>query len=192
MYLFEPDIKMPHSDFQLLVACNNAKRNWLHKQTFYKLKAELLDKYADHVCFDKQLIEIKCDVCFGTGSFSATRRCYRCTGGIYDHRTYYLKRYVLNGMQFHKPVPITEVTGPIKDTLLGYVNHDSPEIEPGFAYVCLLKKYKPAEFTEHLRQFRKAFTKSDMKRWGEVAAKSNDIIEALAIWYGVTVDDLPF
>lgn len=190
MCLFEPDIKMPHSDFALFRACNNADRLWMYKQSFYQLKNELLEKYADHAGYDKQEVEYKCDACRGTGWYNMDRRCYRCLDGVYSVRVYYLKRYVLNGQLFHRPVD--RVDGPINKTIKGLVEHSAPEINPGFAYACLLKKYKQDEFYAHLRRLRGTFTRADWKKWGEIAARSGNIIAALQEWYGVEVDELPF
>jgi hypothetical protein len=192
-YLFEPEIKMPHSDFRLFVACNNADRDWVYKQSFYKLKNELLEKYADAAGYDRQIVKHVCNVCRGTGWYSTDARCRRCIDGVYAEYSYILKRYALNGQLFHRPVERAD--GPIVEVIKGIIKHNTPDVRPGFAYACLLKKYKPADFNEHLRLFRSRFTKSDWKKWGEIAAKSDNIITALATWHEVAVevtDDLPF
>jgi len=195
--LFEPVMALPAGDFDMFKACNDAPRNWTYKQQFYTVKNQMLLAYAAPAGFDKQIIKQSCWTCNGTGWYTSDSRCRSCYGdGVYQIRTYWLKRFVLNGELFHRPVEAAEVDGRIMNVINGLVHHDTPSVEPNFAYAHILKKYSPMEFPDFLREFRRRFDKADMKRWGEISAainrKGGGIMDALQEWYGVKFDDLPF
>lgn len=208
--LFEPEITIPHSDLRLLVACNNAPSNWLYKKAFYQLKNVILEKYAEANGHDLQVIKVKCHSCDGTGWYYSNTECHNCYKGLYDTVHIALKRYILNGLLFYKPMgKVHRETGKLyihgtymtfgepltfTQTIQGLVTHDIPDTDWNYAYVCLLYKYSRVEYTTYLRQFSKSLNSYDRKRWGECAKNSSNIFECFAIWYGLTpvVDDLTF
>jgi hypothetical protein len=199
--LFEPEITLPASDKFLFDVCNNASNHWELKQDFYKLKAEMLQKYATKAGIAKQKIKKECNSCDGTGFYQRGVSCMRCSNGIYEVRTYYLQRWVMNGDLYFVPVTYNpENMGGIVQEFEGYVSdwvEPVKGVNPFFAYAALTSKHNKFMFQDFLHLFKNSLSKSDWKKWGEICKGKANFIESLATWYGMelqkdTVDDLPF
>ena len=101
---FKENADIPESHLHAFIVCNSAGKYWRHQRAFYKLKNEMLEKYG-HACdYDLQVIKKECYTCGGSGMYSETARCHNCDNGIYAIRKYVLKRYLLNGAIFHRPL----------------------------------------------------------------------------------------
>lgn len=194
--LFEPEITFPPSDKFLFDVCNSAPNHWNYKQSFYHLKQVILSKYAVQVGIARQIIDVKCSSCNGTGVFQRGVSCMRCDRGIYQRRTYFLRKYVMNGKGYYVPICYEASLGGITEEIKGYIVHDPIEgVHPNFAYAALMYKYDSQVFHMFIIQFQNKLSKYDWKKWGEISQGKANFIEALAAWYEVnlqTQDDLPF
>lgn len=196
--LFEPEVTLPTSDKFLFDVCNNASNSWQLKQEFFKLKAEILQRYATKAGIAKQIIKKECNTCDGTGWYLTTTRCRNCNGGVYQTRTYYLQRWVMNGDTYFVPVNDPTTMGPILQEFEGTVDHEPVKgVDPFFAYAALTSKYNRFMFDDFLHLFKSYLTKTGWKKWGEISKGKKSVIHALAEWYVVDlqndlVDDLPF
>jgi len=115
---------------------NNANTgNYRDKQLFYaEIKYPVLEKYAEKCGWDKQIIERKCHSCSGTGVYKhynyefgqryliGEEKCWNCSKGIYSKNTFYLKRYILNGVLYHIP-QFNNPHEPIINTINGIISH---------------------------------------------------------------------
>ena len=196
MSLFVQEVNMLPEDFRLFKACNNGRKCWSLEQEFYAIKDVLLERYATKAGYAVQTIERYCGTCGGSGWCNYDTKCYDCTDGVSYTNKYYLKRYVLNGELFYKPVD--SIDGLVVEEIRGYVPRPEPEVIPELAYAILLHKYFPEKmegYLHHFKQHQLIFS-SDWKRWGEIAHGAKDIREALILWFNSSVcatkDDLPF
>ncbi len=197
--LFEPEITFLASDKLLLDVCNDAHNYWMQKQDFYKLKVKILDKYATKAGIAKQKIKKECYTCDGTGYYHTGDTCYNCTKGIFEIRTYYLQRWVMNGSAYYVPIIYRPATdGPVIDEFEGTIYHEPHKtIQPDFAYAALTCKYDKDAFHKFIIQFQNKLTKLEWKSWGEMSQGKANFIEAFAAWCGLDLqkentDDLPF
>lgn len=196
--LFEPEVTLPPSDKFLFDVCNNANRHWQLKQEFFKLKVEILQKYATKAGIAKQTIKKECYTCDGTGYFRTGALCYNCTKGVYEARTYYLQRWVMNGYLYFVPLLSNPTMCPVVQEFEGTVVHEPIiGVSPFFAYAALTSKYNRFMFDGFLQMFKSSLSNSGWRKWGEISKGKANFIEAIAEWYGMelqkdTVDDLPF
>lgn len=198
--LFEPEVTLPVSDKLLFDVCNNASNSWQLKQDFFKLKAEMLERYATKAGIARQKIKKECYTCDGTGYYHTGDSCYNCTKGIYQTRTYYLQRWVMNGDLYFVPLLSNPTMCPIVQEFEGYVSdwvEPVKGIDPNFAYAAFTSKYDKQRFYDFLHLFKNNLTQAGWKKWGEISKGKKSVIHALAEWYVVelqndSVDDLPF
>ena len=110
--------------------------NYTDKQLFYtEIKPVVLEKYASKAGWDKQTIIIKCNSCSGTGIYYNKVKCWNCNNGVYAIRTFYLKRYILNGIIYH--IPQTEnPKEPVINDIKGRIEHE--KTNPGDAFISFL------------------------------------------------------
>ena len=151
-----------HSFFQgqLLIANRGARALGEQTQSFYKLKTELLKRFAVLDGWDHQLVVKICWNCNGTGEEpyeldyinDEPVTCNRCYGdGEYKRVEWCLLRYRLGQAIFHCPVPISEAPAGSPRTQVGYLRSDQSSVRPEeatAAYLCLLLRYRPKMLLE--------------------------------------------
>ncbi len=83
------------------------------REFFYPLKDKVLRKYGRFEGYDRQVLSYPCWRCHGTGVLSdlwgsAGAACTKCGGdGIWETRTYFLERWLLEERVFHIPTTLT-------------------------------------------------------------------------------------
>lgn len=158
------DIPQPH--FYALSVCNSAGA-WAYRGSFYELKNELLQKYGHEADYDLQHIVKKCHSCDGNGNHT-WGQCWNCDKGVYQRKDVVLKRYLLNGAVFHKPMGelvgnrlkifngyyegeydgmdypsfrFEPFDGKIVAVITGLIKHEPMKLHPIWAYYYLLWHY---------------------------------------------------
>lgn len=166
---FTENADIPESHLYAFRVCNSAGE-WAYKSSFYKLKNELLLKYAHEADYDLQHIVKTCHSCDGKGNHHTGSQCYRCDKGVYARKKVILKRWILNGAVFHQPVgelvdgtknlkifsgyyedeyngedypafKYETFTGRIVSEILGYIKHEPIGLHPIWAFYYLLWNY---------------------------------------------------
>lgn len=171
--LFKDNTDIPEAHFHAFKACNSASL-WHYKQSFYRLKNEILQKYGHEADYDLQIIKKQCYFCNGTGKFKLAGKlpetCWSCNGsGIYQTKKVVLKRWLLNGEVFHNPVGdlyfgddnlkifdgyedgypkfrYEKFRGKIVNQIEGVIKHEPVKLNITWAFYYLLWNYKREYF----------------------------------------------
>lgn len=144
---------LPRKDLEALRLANAGA--YACKRDFYRLKDRILEQYGDPDGYDLQIIEDLCFNCNGDG-------CWRCDKGVWDRRTFYLLRYHVGGLVFHKPErflpPQYDRQEDLRETIKGRIRHD--EVDHRLAQRAafrLMRKYHPALWLRvHKSRLRRA------------------------------------
>ena len=156
---------LPERHFRWFVLANSGAYSL--KQTFYRLKANLLVEYGVQDGSDLQVIEKRCHACGGSGIWSCgswnSEECYDCDGtGIYDTRRVHLQRWLLNGRIFHCPDGLKRADVAYRTTFTGLVTHDYvPASSARKAALRLLGIYRP----KYLREIASRCTRRRLGAW---------------------------
>lgn len=169
---FKENMDIPESHLYALRVCNSGGA-WAYKQSFYKLKNEILEKYGHEADYDLQTIKKKCYTCNGTGRHHSGNACWNCTNGVYSTKKVVLKRYLINGAIFHNPVGelfagklkifdgyyeseysceeypkfrSEDFNGKIVGEISGIIKHEAMNLHPIWAYYYLLWNYNREKF----------------------------------------------
>lgn len=178
---FKENADIPEAHFHAFRVCNSAGA-WHYKQSFYRLKNEILQKYGHEADYDLQVIKKPCYSCNGTGKFKSdwkmTETCWSCNGsGIYQTKKVVLKRWVLNGAIFHQPIGdlylwddnlkvfdgyedgygypkfrYEKFTGKIVNQIDGKIKHEPMELNTTWAFYYLLWNYNREYFFKCISQ----------------------------------------
>jgi len=141
------------------------------KQLFYQhVKNIILEKHADFIGYDLQIIEHKCWSCGGTGVWKKywyegnaryllkEEKCWNCKNGIYQIKKISLKRYILNGSVYHIPCDESMIDKePVQNIIQGIVKHDVVDLKEAFeSFLILLWVYNRTEFYYHVKNVLKS------------------------------------
>ncbi len=168
---FKENVDIPEAHFYAFMVCNSAAA-WHHKQSFYRLKNEILQKHGHESAYDLQTIKKTCYSCDGKGIFKCDWKlpetCWSCLGdGVYQKKQVVLKRWVLNGAIFHEPIgelyinqlkvfngyedgyPVFKYepfNGKIVSEINGLIKHEPLELNPTWSFYYLLWNYNRERF----------------------------------------------
>ena len=168
--------------------------NYRYKQSFYSdIKNPVLEKYAEFIGYEMQVIEYPCNSCDGDGKFKhyhyedgrryliKTEPCWHCTNGIYQIRKFTLKKYVLNGVIYHIPGDFNPYVRHLSTVIKGRIEHEPVDSSEALnAYLILLWWYNKRVFYYRMKTYLELRIKSVSELVQKLVRKDN------------TNDDLPF
>jgi len=215
---FKENADIPEAHLYALRVCNSAGA-WHYKQSFYKLKNEILKKYGHEADYDLQTIKKKCWSCDGKGNHDTGNACWNCDKGVYQTKRVVLKRYILNGALFHEPMgelsyfdklkifdgyedwyptfKYEAFNGRIVNQIEGLITHEPMELSPTWSFYYLLWNYNREQFYKQITSDVNSYQTRAKHKLKKMLEKSNPL-KVFADYLKVKpqqlepIDDLPF
>lgn len=211
---FKENADIPESHLYAFRVCNSAGA-WVYRYAFYQLKNTILEKYGHEADYDLQHIEKKCHSCDGKGNHPRGQ-CYRCNSGVYQRKKVVLKRWILNGCVFHKPVgeldsgklkifngyyeseysgceypsfKYEQFNGRIINEIRGIIKHEPMPLSATWAFYYLLWNYDRDKFHKCIAQDVKAYQTNAQYKLKKLLRKYNPL-KAYANFFEIKKEDL--
>ena len=216
---FTDNADIPESHLYALRVCNSG--NWCYKRSFYELKNQILSKYGHEADYDLQHIVKRCYSCDGKGNHERGQ-CWNCDKGVYSRKDVLLKRYIINGALFHKPIGelignrikifdgyedyeydsfakfrYESFDGKIVSTITGLIKHEPVGLHPVWAYYYLLGFYDTEKLYKCIASDVKSYQTNTQHKLKKLLQKFSPL-KAYAKFFEVKqeqlelIDDLPF
>lgn len=211
---FKENSDIPESHLYALRVCNSAGA-WTFKYSFYKLKNNILERYGHEADYDLQHIKKKCYSCDGKGNH-VRGKCWNCDKGVYSRKDVVLKRYLINGAIFHKPIgelyngrlktftgyyydeygqeeranfKEEAFSGKIVSEIHGLIEHEPMALHPIWAYYYLLYHYDKDGFHVRINNDVKTFQTNTQYKLKQLLKKYNPL-KAYADFFEVKREQL--
>jgi len=211
---FKENADIPESHLYALRVCNSGGY-WAYKKPFYILKNEILEKYGHEADYDLQKIVKMCHSCDGKGNHYKGR-CWNCDNGVYARKDVVLKRYIINGALFHKPVGelfngrlkifdgyyeneygwqeypkfrSEDFNGRIVGEITGIIKHEVMTLHPIWAYYYLLWHYDRDKFYKCMASDIKMYQTNTQSKLKKLLNKFNPL-KAYADFFDVKAEHL--